>query len=301
MQNPRRLYTALKRHNWPFRKTLQNSRINKLPEELILLVCYEQTVRGKKWTILWHVDDLKILHVDSDIVYVVFPDIEAEYGKIENDHNLGWDTQMPQDHHKVILARKSNIIYGTLHWKYSWCHLRIHEGRIRNTKRTPPFRYCRICDQTIPNRSRSFSSFCGATTVPVKVITTRYTVASIILMNYNEISWYWWLQEFGRVNEISIKYHWPTIDTVDKKFWKYKVVRWCRIFGAQVHEDPHWWFCFHGKSRDIGKTQKTKTEQQEFNVGWDCRSEQCPDPGDLDLILPEKAGIQDPWQCYLSI
>ena len=63
-------------------KTLQEPRRNGLPEELIWLVCYEQIVKGKQQTILFHVDDLKMSHVDSDIFSSVLSDIDAEYGKI---------------------------------------------------------------------------------------------------------------------------------------------------------------------------------------------------------------------------
>ena len=40
-------------------------------------------VKVKKCTILWHVGDLKMSHVDSDIVSIVLSDIGADYGNIE--------------------------------------------------------------------------------------------------------------------------------------------------------------------------------------------------------------------------
>ena len=40
-------------------------------------------------TILWHVNDLKILHVDSNAVSNVLSDIDAEYEKLKNDHPTG--------------------------------------------------------------------------------------------------------------------------------------------------------------------------------------------------------------------
>ena len=43
------------------------------------------------------------------------------------------------------------------------------------------------------------------------------------------------------------------------------------------------------------------TELQEFNWGWYCRSGWCTDQGDIDPILPKRAGIWDPWKCYLPI
>ena len=39
--------------------------------------------KGKQCIRLWHVDDLNMLHVDSNIVSSVFSDIDAENGKIE--------------------------------------------------------------------------------------------------------------------------------------------------------------------------------------------------------------------------
>ena len=39
-------------------------------------------VNGKKCTIIWNVDDLKMSHVDSDTVSSVLADIDAKYGKI---------------------------------------------------------------------------------------------------------------------------------------------------------------------------------------------------------------------------
>ena len=38
--------------------------------------------KGKQFIILWNSDDLKMLHIDSDIVSSVLSDIDAEYGKI---------------------------------------------------------------------------------------------------------------------------------------------------------------------------------------------------------------------------
>ena len=38
--------------------------------------------KGKQWTIIWHVDDLNMLHVDSDVVSSILADIDANYGYI---------------------------------------------------------------------------------------------------------------------------------------------------------------------------------------------------------------------------
>ena len=39
-------------------------------------------IDGKKFTILWHANDLKTSHVDADVIYNVLSDIDVEYGKI---------------------------------------------------------------------------------------------------------------------------------------------------------------------------------------------------------------------------
>ena len=39
-------------------------------------------VNDKQCTTIWHVDDLKMSHVDPDIVSSVLTDIDTEYGKI---------------------------------------------------------------------------------------------------------------------------------------------------------------------------------------------------------------------------
>ena len=39
-------------------------------------------VKGKKFTILWHVKDLNMLHVDSDVVSRVLASTHEEYGKM---------------------------------------------------------------------------------------------------------------------------------------------------------------------------------------------------------------------------
>ena len=38
--------------------------------------------KGKQCTILWHVDNINMSHVDSKIVSSVLANIDAEYGKI---------------------------------------------------------------------------------------------------------------------------------------------------------------------------------------------------------------------------
>jgi hypothetical protein len=40
-----------------------------------------KVVNGKQCTIVWHVDDLKILYVDADVIEGVITDLDAQYGK----------------------------------------------------------------------------------------------------------------------------------------------------------------------------------------------------------------------------
>ena len=41
-----------------------------------------KTVNGKQCTIVWHVDDLKISHVDSAVIDEVIASLKAEYGQV---------------------------------------------------------------------------------------------------------------------------------------------------------------------------------------------------------------------------
>jgi hypothetical protein len=41
-----------------------------------------KTINGTQCTIIWHVDDLKISHVDKDVVTSVINLLQAEYGKL---------------------------------------------------------------------------------------------------------------------------------------------------------------------------------------------------------------------------
>ena len=43
----------------------------------------KKNVKGRKCTILCHVDDLKMSHINSNAVTSVLADIDAEYAKIE--------------------------------------------------------------------------------------------------------------------------------------------------------------------------------------------------------------------------
>ena len=40
-----------------------------------------KTINGKQCTILWHIDDLKISHVDPAMVSNVITDLQSEFGK----------------------------------------------------------------------------------------------------------------------------------------------------------------------------------------------------------------------------
>ena len=41
-----------------------------------------KTIKGKQCTIAWHVDDLKISHVDPDVVTSIIEKLNKEYGKL---------------------------------------------------------------------------------------------------------------------------------------------------------------------------------------------------------------------------
>ena len=40
-----------------------------------------KSINGHQYTILWHVDDLKISHVDPNVVSAVIADLETEFGQ----------------------------------------------------------------------------------------------------------------------------------------------------------------------------------------------------------------------------
>ena len=42
----------------------------------------KRTVKGKQGTILCHANNIKMSHVDSNIVWIILADIDAEYGNI---------------------------------------------------------------------------------------------------------------------------------------------------------------------------------------------------------------------------
>ena len=142
-----------------------------------------------------------------------------------------------------------NIIYGKLYGKNDLWHPRRHEGGISNTVCTSLFIFGGRCNHTFPNWRRKFSSFFGTYIVSVLASTPRHTVGSIIIMHYINRTWYWWLQEYGKCDEVHTMKNWTTTDPVNRQVWKKKVVHWCRIWGTQGHEESHWWFHDHGNRR----------------------------------------------------
>ena len=58
-----------------------------------------KNVNDKQYTIIWNVDDLKISHIDPDIVSRVLADIDAEYGKITKMNITRGKIQIPRDVH----------------------------------------------------------------------------------------------------------------------------------------------------------------------------------------------------------
>ena len=61
IRHPRSITTLLGKY-------IQEPRINGLPEKRILLLCDEKIIKDKQFTILWHVENLDMLHLDSNIV-----------------------------------------------------------------------------------------------------------------------------------------------------------------------------------------------------------------------------------------
>ena len=82
MQNLRRLSTVLYMHHCSSGGKLPKSlkemgyRINEYD------YCVMKIFNDKQYTMLCHVDDLNISHVDLDIVSSILSDIDAKYGKI---------------------------------------------------------------------------------------------------------------------------------------------------------------------------------------------------------------------------
>ena len=152
------------------------------------------TFNDKQYTILCHVDYLKMSQINSGIVSRVPDDIDVEYGKIAK-MTIMWGKihKYLRDEHRLLLARQSDILHGWIDWKDALWYPRRYERIIINTSSTPTFWYSVKCDQTIPNQCRPFSSFCDADIVTVKSSTSRHTVGSIIIVNYSDRSWYWWL------------------------------------------------------------------------------------------------------------
>ena len=50
-------------------------------EKSILLVCHQNTINSKHYTILWHVDDMMISHVDPDGVTNARNSLSKKYGE----------------------------------------------------------------------------------------------------------------------------------------------------------------------------------------------------------------------------
>ena len=133
------------------------------------------------------------------------------------------------------------------------------------------FWYLCRCDKTFPIRRIYLSSFCGAAIVSSKVNAPINTVGSFILMKYSERAWCWWLQEYGKGNEIHTSCHWTTIDTINRQIWQYKVLCWCSVCGAQGYEEAHWWLQDHENRRGLFSVQKkmnnnSSTESKIFGV-----------------------------------
>ena len=63
-------------------KTIQKYRVNGITEKKYDLCVMNNIVKGQQCTILWNFDDMKMLHVDSDIISGIISDIDTEYVEI---------------------------------------------------------------------------------------------------------------------------------------------------------------------------------------------------------------------------
>ena len=124
-------------------KTLKKTIRNGLQ---IWLMCYEIFFNRTQGTILWHVDELKMLHVDSEIVSSVLAGIDAEYGNIVKmtitrgkiHRYLG----MTINYYSPVKVIFSIVDYiGNIP---DW-HPIIHKWGMINTSCTPYFSYFRRC------------------------------------------------------------------------------------------------------------------------------------------------------------
>ena len=141
-------------------------------------------VKGKQCTILWHVDELNISHVDSDIFYRVLYDIDTEYENIS----------------KMTITRGNiNKYFGiTINYslpvkvKFSMVNYigKIVDDIPENKKggsETPAahhlFDISEDATKMYQTDTELFSSFFSVDIVYVKAIAPIHTVVSFILMN----------------------------------------------------------------------------------------------------------------------
>ena len=241
-----------------FLKKIQNLRINILPEEQIWLVCYEKKIKDKQYTIIWHFDNLTILLVDSNIVSSVISDIDVEYvniakmtitrGKIHKYLWMTIDYSLPGKLLFSMVIHIVNIIDDILEYN----------KRISATPAVHQLLILRKMQPKYPKQTQTFVSFCGASIVPAKASMHRHTVCIPIIVHYIEIYWYLLLHETVKCDEIYTSHYCNLIDYVNRQIWKYQVVRWCSICGAQLHEKTHWWFHDHGNGRGLCPIKKEK-------------------------------------------
>ena len=153
-------------------------------------VLWEWIVKGKQYTILLHVDGLKMLRVNSNIVSSILSDIDAEYGNITN---------MTIMQGKILKYLRMTIHYSLqgksiFYIVYNIVNILYYITEdMREEWLTPSvhhlFDISEDAYQTIPIWRRPFLPFFGAYIVPFKAITPRHTVVSIIIMIY--INRYW--------------------------------------------------------------------------------------------------------------
>ena len=70
-------------------KSFQDSRENGLSEKKYYCCVMNTIIKGKQFTILWHVGDKNVLYVGYDVVSEVLADLTKSMERFKNDHNNG--------------------------------------------------------------------------------------------------------------------------------------------------------------------------------------------------------------------
>ena len=140
-------------------------------------------IDNKQCATLWHVDDLKISHIDPTVVSIVLADIDAEYGKISKmtitrgkvHRYLG----MPIDY-----SSPSKVIFLMI--IYIGKCLTIFQKKLRgghpHLLHTKSLTFQKM-QQTIPIQRRYLPTIFGTMTIYFKEGTSRHPSSSILPIN----------------------------------------------------------------------------------------------------------------------